>query len=100
MTSVKAVVLVLFLVFCASGGLGVLLDEVKPGWFPVPLSFRVGKVVELVFCMVFYGMDVLGLIRIEGSVIGNVVDEKKFMGGLLLLCFGIMGHCAMMIVFH
>ena len=99
MTSVKAVALVLFLVFCASGGPGVLLEEMKPGWFPVPLSFRVGRVVELVFCMLFYGFEVIGLINVSVSVVDGEVDEHKNMAGLYLLCFGMVGHWALFIMF-
>ncbi len=87
MPSGKAVALVLFLVFCASGGLGVIVNEVKPGWYPVPDSVRVGRVVELFFVMGFYGLEVLGLILIRNSV-SSSVDEKRFVVGLLLLCLG------------
>ncbi|GAG46064.1 unnamed protein product, partial [marine sediment metagenome] len=68
-----------------------MLDEMKPGWFPVSGGVRVGRVVELGLCMLFYGFEVLGLINASVSVVDGELDEHKMMVGLYLLCFGVVG---------
>jgi len=95
---VKMAVLVFFMLFCASGGVGVLRHELRPGVFTVPPAVRAGRWVELVCAMCFYGLELLGLLQIRGCV-SSRVDPKNVMKGLYLLSCGFLGHTVLYLLF-
>ena len=92
--------LVFFMLFCASGGLGVVIQELHPGAYPVGLGFRVGRVVEVCCSMFFYGMELSGLVKIKESPQGGMVHEKRFVNGVYLFVCGLTGHSLLYLLFN
>ena len=100
MTNFRFVALVFFMLFCASGGVGVVVQELQPGVYPVGLGVRVGRVVEVFCSMFFYGLELLGLIKIRNSVQELGVDEKVFVNGVYRLLVGFTGHSVLYLMFN
>ena len=100
MTKFRLVVLVFFMLFCASGGIGLIVQETSVDVFPVPLSVRVGRWVEMICSMFFYGLELLGLIKIRNSAQELGVDEKVFINGIYLFVGGLTGHSVLYLMFN
>lgn len=96
----KLVALVFFMLFCASGGIGLIVQETSVNVFPVPLSVRVGRWVEMICSMVFYGLEFLGLIRLKESASEHGVDNKDFISGVYLFVGGLTGHSVLYLMFN
>ena len=96
----KLAALVFFMFFCASGGIGVVVQELHPGAYPVGLGVRVGRVVEVVCSMFFYGLELLGLIKIKESPSIHGVDENVFVSGVYLFLVGLTGHSVLCLIFY
>lgn len=95
----KLVALVFFILFCASGGIGCLIHEKNPGIFPLPPSVQVGRWVQMGASMIFYGLELLGLIRFKDSVQEGMVNEQHFINGVYLFVSGLTGHSLLYLVF-
>ena len=100
MTKFRLGVLVFFMLFCASGGIGVVVQEFQPGVYPVGLGVRVGRVVEVCCSMFFYGMELSGLVKIRNSAQELGVDEKVFINGIYLFVGGLTGHSVLYLMFN
>ena len=96
----KLAVLVFFMLFCASGGLGVVIQELHPGAYPVALGVRVGRAVEVCCSMFFYWIGLYGLIKIKESAQGGMVNEQSFVSGVYLFVCGLTGHSLLYLLFN